>query len=1563
MSLRLVLIQVVLLHESSTALYRSDNEGKSWSKVDDIQDVQRLIEHPHSKEIAFVIGRHTEHWVTHNRGASWQRFETKHEASRTAPPLVFHATQPDWVLFQGTVCEKGHGSWPWGGSKLCWDETYYTKDAFRSEPQPMLDLTSSCSFARSHKAVEADENLIFCITLETKPQKGHASRDARLYSSTNWFESKEYVDLGIGKKARGVVGMGIVSKFMVVAVKTPGEAKRMKSDPMQLYVSTDGKSWRPAQFPHSAVPDLVENAYTIVESTTHSIAVDVLTAPSAGIGTLFVSSGEGTYFVESLIDTNRNEDGIVDYEQIYSVDGVGIANSVRNYDEVVSGSAKKQLASFITFDDGSNWKLLEAPKTKLDGGKWDCDTRVTHECSLHLHSVSNSHNLGSVFSSTAPGFVMAVGSVGEYLLPYDECDTFLSTDAGLTWRMVREGAHKYEFGDQGSVLVLIDDEQPTSKVLYSYDGGANWKEHDMGLSVRVLVLTTIPDSTSQKFLVLGSTSRSDSEGGRYATIFLDFAGAQPRQCKDSDFERWYARSGPDTECLMGHKQWYQRRKLDAECYVGNKFTDPVGHDENCACTDSDYECDFNYVRQDGGCVAAGPEAVPSGVCKNPGDTYMGSSGYRIIPGNTCDRTKSGASKLDEKKKKDCTEAKPEQGKVSHVTHPFAAQILRHNYFSNSQTILLYLEDSTVWQSSNEGYSWTQLQAGKEFLGVTMHPYNDERAYLISTERKIIYTTDTGQSWNEMSLPADPNTLAINLLDFHPTKADWLIFTGSQDCSETLSKNCHAIAYYSTNHGRSWTQIEKYVRNCQWGRDTHLEIDETTIICESYKDKSGSQKGVSTDNHLQLVVGRNYYKQKEVKFDAIAGWTTFDEFMLIAQLNPEAKTLSLQVSLDGQHMAEARFPPGLAIDNHAYTVLESNTHSVFLHMSMSTSQGGEYGSIFKSNSNGTFYTLSIENVNRNQKGFVDFEKMIGINGIAMVNIVANHEQVEISGRKKLQTRITHNDGGRWKPLSPPQKDSLGKSYECDGTECSLQIHGYTARRDPKATYSSPSAPGLMMAVGNVGKELAKYEDSDVFLTRDGGFTWEEIRKDAHMWEYGDHGSILVLVNDEEPTDHVIYSTNEGKTWQTYSFGERLRVRTIQTVPQDTSRRFFLIGSSATEPSKSTLIHLDFSEIQTRKCVLNLDDPNNDDFELWSPAENRDEKCMFGRQTLYHRRLRDADCYIGANLANAKIERNCTCTAADFECEFNYIRKGDKCVLVDGASPLTPNTIAEQCIGMESDWYDRTEYRKIPFSSCEGGERLDRGTKHACPGLVGIGLGAFFWATVTIVPFVCAAAAGWWYLTKGERPGCVHAKYPLTLDKSASASTARSGATQSSSTPSRACRTLSSACCLRRGHWRSGGAPYSAACSSAGNRTALCRSTTTRSCWASTRTRRDTTRCIIDYAFAIHSSWRFTSSAMINFSISPSCSVIRSQCSSKTCSWNGSASPSISGGVIAPSRFSPLPFVWPSRSTNTTSCFRRCSSFPMTSWWPYRASAARALGISRASSVSSWCVSVSTTPHPP
>ena len=142
-------------------------------------------------------------------------------------------------------------------------------------------------------------------------------------------------------------------------------------------------------------------------------------------------------------------------------------------------------------------------------------------------------------------------------------------------------------------------------------------------------------------------------------------------------------------------------------------------------------------------------------------------------------------------------------------------------------------------------------------------------------------------------------------------------------------------------------------------------------------------------------------------------------------------------------------------------------------------------------------------------------------------------------------------------------------------CALHVHGYTERTDVRATYSSPSVVGVAMAVGNVGGALVPYTDSDTFLSRDGGFTWEGVHKDVHLWEFGESGSIILLVNDEEPTDHVLFTTDEGITWREYQFSqEKLRIKEIVTVPEDTSRKFMLLGHKP-QSRASSMVHIDFT----------------------------------------------------------------------------------------------------------------------------------------------------------------------------------------------------------------------------------------------------------------------------------------------------------------------------------------------------------------------------------------------------
>jgi hypothetical protein len=80
------------------------------------------------------------------------------------------------------------------------------------------------------------------------------------------------------------------------------------------------------------------------------------------------------------------------------------------------------------------------------------------------------------------------------------------------------------------------------------------KSYDFGVKIRAGVLTTIPDSTSQKFLLVGALSRKDAtDSGRYVVVFLDFAPTRARKCGENDFEKWYARTAKGKQCLMGHK--------------------------------------------------------------------------------------------------------------------------------------------------------------------------------------------------------------------------------------------------------------------------------------------------------------------------------------------------------------------------------------------------------------------------------------------------------------------------------------------------------------------------------------------------------------------------------------------------------------------------------------------------------------------------------------------------------------------------------------------------------------------------------------------------------------------------------------------------------------------------------------------------------------------------------------------------------------------------------------------------------------------------------------------------
>lgn len=60
------------------------------------------------------------------------------------------------------------------------------------------------------------------------------------------------------------------------------------------------------------------------------------------------------------------------------------------------------------------------------------------------------------------------------------------------------------------------------------------------------------------------------------------------------------------------------------------------------------------------------------------------------------------------------------------------------------------------------------------------------------------------------------------------------------------------------------------------------------------------------------------------------------------------------------------------------------------------------------------------------------------------------------------------------------------------------------------YSQESAVGVVMAVGSIGDklDLDRGARKGTFLSRDGGLTWSEMAKIPLIYEFGDHGGLLV-----------------------------------------------------------------------------------------------------------------------------------------------------------------------------------------------------------------------------------------------------------------------------------------------------------------------------------------------------------------------------------------------------------------------------------------------------------------------
>ncbi|KAI8050565.1 hypothetical protein BDF22DRAFT_695641 [Syncephalis plumigaleata] len=1243
----------MLLKTLDGHLWRSSDEAASWKKIKLTGSVVYAATHP-LIHYAYVITDQDKVYITKDRGSNFDLITTPLPPNKlNLPWFEFHTTKPSSFLFTGSTECPG-----------CHTEVHVTHDDGKTW-HLVKSWAQSCVSQDKLAGKSTDDNILV-LQLMTE-------------SDRSWRQLLNRVN-----------DMYLYDAFVLATTVIQGNE-------LNIYTSSDGIKFTPAQFP----PNLSVNgpAFTLLTSGSGALFIDIVSrrTPDKSYGTLFSSNYNGTKFSVSLANTNRDNNGLVDIERLAAVQGVLLANTVTNTEQLVDATTKKQSVTRISYNDGRTWHSLKPPAQDVDGHTYNC----TSNCHLHLHGQSTAGgNTGELFSSpSTPGLLMGVGNVGEHLQDVEHAHTYLSRDAGQTWQEVRKGASFYEFGNYGALIVMVDQQSPTNELWYSWDMGDHWTKYKFSKhSVKVTMLTTRPGSTSTKFIIVGllvDSNDSDASGDlNQIVIQVDFSQLEPRQCEyngedesKNDFEIWDPLSVVDASCFLGQKTLYWRRKMDHICLIDDTDAHalPQPKQETCTCQIDDYDCDNGFWRDDDGkCSLLGLDPRRPSHCEQDA-TYKSSAGYVKNPRSKCSGGDTSFEGVVDRK---CSESRGAHADITRLSHLVQDQF----YFPKSENIMIYLLNGQVWRSANEGKEWHRIKEDNDvtFMAMYHDAYFVDRAIFVVKDKDIHYMTNNqGDSLIEITTPLPPSVFNVPIFQFHPTESEWMIYMASQYCNEEKEKDkekqgdCHAQAFSTKDGGKTWHLLARYVHQCQWLATPKLQAyEKDAIICEVYKQASGSQR-TFVDNPLQMIISHDEFKQNTTTISPIVGYSIQDAFLVVAATEPGDSGLLLHISMNGKEFALAEFPSGENILHKAYTLLEPTRQTLTLHITESAKEGVEWGNLLNSNWNGTYYTQILDHVNRNSKGLVDFERILGIEGVAMAN----------------QTRITYDNGQTWQFLPVPKTKVNGFPLTCKTTPCHLHLHGFTERTDSFNVFSAPTAIGLMMGVGNVGSHLEEYANADTYLTRDAGRTWQVIRKGPHLYAFGDHGGLIVLVSDVEPVDYVLYSTNEGRSFEKFYFTNANK-----------NRRFLLFGTARRGATEQLVIRLDFRNLFQRKCILDMhnESPDQNDFECNEEEEADDDDsvkidkhCLFGHETKFIRRIPDRDCFIGRKFTGVTQHvRNCTCTAADLN---------GNCVLAPG--------IAERTHGeCDASGYMRlaSGYRRIGLSTCQGGMELDVGELVDCQG---------------------------------------------------------------------------------------------------------------------------------------------------------------------------------------------------------------------------------------------------------
>ncbi|XP_068183865.1 VPS10 domain-containing receptor SorCS1-like [Antennarius striatus] len=586
---------------TESSLWRSTDYGTTYEKLNEKVGPKVILSYlyvsPNNKrKIMLLTDPEVESslLISLDEGASYQ----KHSLAFDILSLLFHPEQEDWIL------AYSH------------DQKLYVSVEFGRRWQHVHDNVVPNRFYWSRLGLDKEQGMIH---LEISVSDGRSQYiTCKLQNCSDGNKGKPFPG--------SIIPNSLVVQDEYVFIQVPIGGKSVH------YVSYKRNAFYPMKLPKYTLPKVrpVERMLCldlqIISTDDNQVVAAIQDWHQNDSYNLYMSESRGLFFtmmLESVVSSGGPEGNImIDLYEVAGIKGVFLSNKV----------VENQVKTYITYNKGRDWRLLQAPTTDLQGNKFYCEQPY---CSLHLHlHVSeNPYTSGNVVSKdSAPGIIIASGVVGPELTNTN-VSIYITSDAGNTWREVFQEEYSVFFLNQGGSLVAIRHTPlPIRHILLSFDEGRNWDKYSFTSSP--LYVDGVLGEPGEDTLIMTIFGHF-SHRSEWQLVKIDFRFIFQRRCTPEDYLTWQLDNEGEV-CIMGMKRIFQKLKANVRCVKArDQYVSQMS--DSCLCTDADFECDYGFERQIDGSCSPAFWFVPSATSRDciTGDTFFNTTGYRRALSNNC----------------------------------------------------------------------------------------------------------------------------------------------------------------------------------------------------------------------------------------------------------------------------------------------------------------------------------------------------------------------------------------------------------------------------------------------------------------------------------------------------------------------------------------------------------------------------------------------------------------------------------------------------------------------------------------------------------------------------------------------------------------------------------------------------------------------------------------------------------------------------------------------------------------------------------------------------------------